>query len=101
MKSQNQTHSRIILSHCPLPTAVEPQVHIFNLSDALAEFRARLEREAGAPVWDVETRAAFVLDDLCRFLGFDSALRAKVLGQEAVAQVDRFLDEIGIEEAPA
>lgn len=66
-------------------------VHIFNLSDALAEFRAQLEREAGCPFDQIEVSASFVLDDLCAFLGFGPSLRDKVLGRDAVMFVDHFL----------
>lgn len=104
MKRRNQ----VILSRLPLATvaqptsassglgeigrAVEPQVQIFNLSDALAEFRIQLERDAGMPLQDIETSAAFVLDDLCSFLGFGTVLRAKVIGQDAAILIDSFLD---------
>ena len=77
MKSQNQ----ITLSRCPLPTAVEPHVQIFNLSDELAKFRAQLEREAGLPLQEIELNAALLLDDLIAFLEFGEAQRAKILGQ--------------------
>jgi len=86
MKQQNP----IIFSHWPLATRVQPPVHIFNLSDALAEFRTQLERDAGEPLQNIETSAALVLDDLCVFLGFGPALRAKVLGQPAATFVEQF-----------
>jgi hypothetical protein len=97
VKKQNQTIlSRLPLSRSFAPTTAQPQVQIFNLSDALAEFRRRLEADADAPLQDVETSAAFVLNDLCAFLGFGETLRAKILGPDATAFVDRFLDE-GVE----
>jgi hypothetical protein len=93
VKKQNQTIlSRLPLSRSFAPTTAQPQVQIFNLSDALAEFRRRLEADAGAPLHDVETNAALVLNDLCAFLGFGETLRAKILGPDAVAFVDRFLE---------
>ena len=88
MKRRNQT----ILSRLPLSTAAQPQVQVFNLSDALAEFRAQLEHDAGVPLQEIETNAACVLNDLCVFLGFGDALRAKVLGQQGVAGLERFLE---------
>jgi hypothetical protein len=91
VKSQNQTLSHSILSRCPLPTAVEPHVQIFNLSDELAKFRAQLEHEAGAPLQEIELNAALLLDDLCAFLEFGETQRAKIMGPTAIAFVDRFL----------
>jgi hypothetical protein len=88
VKRRNQA----ILSQLPLTTLVQPQVQIFNLSDALAEFRAQLERDAGVPLQDIETSAALVLDDLCIFLGFSETLRAKVVGREAAAFVEQFIE---------
>lgn len=67
-------------------------VQIFNLSDALAQFRAQLEQEAGAPASRIETTAGFVLDDLVAFLGFGPTLRAKILGPQTITAVDAFLD---------
>ena len=108
MKRQNRT----ILSR--LRVIDQPRVQAFNLSDALAEFRAQLERDAGTPLHEVETNAgtplhevetnaACVLDDLCVFLGFGDVLRAKVLGHAGVAGLEQFLEStvsLRVEEAP-
>lgn len=76
-----------------LPTT-GPQVQVFNLSDALAKFRAQLERDAGEPACNITTSVAILLDDLCAFLGFGPEKRAKIIGSEsdAAALVEAFLD---------
>ena len=64
-----------------------------NMSDLLRDFRKYLEHEAGAPVQRIETNAALVLHDLCRFLKLGEQQREKVLGKSARAYVDGVLDE--------
>jgi len=64
-----------------------------NMSDLLLDFRRYIEKDAGAPVQRVETNAALVLHDLCRFLKLGEQQREKVLGKSAAAFVDGVLDE--------
>ncbi len=74
--------------------ATGPRVEVFSLSDALAQFRAQLEQDAGVPICEIETSAATLLDDLCTFLGFGPEKRAKIIGSEsdAATLVEAFLD---------
>ena len=64
-----------------------------TVSDLLRDFRKFLEKDAEVPVQRIETNAALVLHDLCRFLKLGEQQREKVLGRSAVSFVDGVLDE--------
>ncbi len=70
----------------PYPESGQP---IFLLSDALTQFRHRIEMEAGEPIEEIEVNAALFLSDFCRFLNLGSQQQHRVLGGQAVNYVSQ------------
>jgi hypothetical protein len=62
------------------------------LTGRLAQFRASLEEESGQPINAIETDAALLLSDLCRFLGLDEEQHNYVLGGSGVRHVNHVLE---------
>ena len=65
-------------------TNEQPDVNA-DIAERLKSFRKKVEQEASAPVWEVETSVVFVLDDLCGTLALSETQRAQVLGPGEVA----------------
>ncbi len=63
-----------------------------SLTHELARFRVQLEIEAGEPIQAIETNAALLLSDLCRFFRLDMAQQERVLGHEGTAYMASALE---------
>lgn len=58
-------------------------VPVFLLSEALRQFRHRIEQESGEPIEGIEVNAALFLSDFCRFLKLGHQQQHHVLGGQA------------------
>ena len=62
------------------------------LSGKLAQFRSELEEGTRQPIGALQTDAALLLSDLCRFLGLDEEQHNHVLGESGVQHVMQVLE---------
>ncbi len=63
-------------------------VKVESLTKLLTDFRQQLEHESGSTVNRLDTNAAELLSDLCRFLGLSDQNRRKVIGVNGAQYVD-------------
>ena len=64
-------------------------VKVESLTTLLTNFRQQLEHESGSTVNRIDTNAAELLSDLCRFLGLSDQNRRRVLGTHGTLHVNR------------
>lgn len=64
-----------------------------SITDLLAQFRAKLEQEAEAPLEALDLNAALLLSDLCNHLGLSPANHDRVLGDQAAGFVSRVQEQ--------
>jgi len=63
-------------------------VKVESLTTLLTNFRQQLERDSGSTVNRIDTNAAELLSDLCRFLDLSEQNRRKVIGVNGARHVD-------------
>jgi hypothetical protein len=59
---------------------VQRDLRLYITAAMLQQFRQRMERKACRPACEIDTTAAWVLDDLCNFLGMTPLQRQCVVG---------------------
>lgn len=63
-------------------------VKVESLTTLLTNFRQQLERDSGSTVNQIDTNAAELPSDLCRFLGLSDQNRRKVIGVNGSQYID-------------
>jgi hypothetical protein len=58
-----------------------------SLTQELKRFREQLEAEAGEPAYSIETNAALLLSDLCKFFKLGASQCDRILGPQAATYV--------------
>jgi hypothetical protein len=63
-----------------------------SLTQELKRFREQLEAEAGEPAFAIETNAALLLSDLCKFFKLGSSRCDRILGRQAASNIAATLE---------